>query len=277
MSILSSHGAGASGIAFRSLKPLEKKQLVILGIPGGPGISGAYLDASTTRLAQHLGANAIVIDLPNHGASTKYSDHKRRSYLDAREALAAFITELVSQDLRLIFYGHSLGGLIAMDLATLQTPSIQALVLVSVPTSDEINAKMTEGLRARGADCLTWPDEAAFGLWWRRVIDLYLFNTNAEGEDLLTGTPTVWKSNEWFRIGLPSFATLAGRLLEARADLRLIYVEGADDIIVPPKNADVVIDHLPSAAAVVFSECGHFPMLEQSVQFEEHCGARLVE
>lgn len=103
-------------INARTTQDLYKSSAVVLGIPGGPGIPGQYLDQVTADLAKQFKAAPIVIDLPNHGLSAGSSSTEPIKYPEVRARIISLLTELKEARLSIVLLGHSLGALIALDL-----------------------------------------------------------------------------------------------------------------------------------------------------------------
>lgn len=233
---------------------------LLLGIPGGPGIQGRYMDQITTSLADRIGAIPMVVDLPNHDSSTRINSGVPMVYSEARTMLIELLHELTASGSTLVLFGHSLGAVIALDLLSSQKVPIEKTILVGMPIEFERNPAFTRFLVESGAP--EFADEPGFANWWKAVLPAYFFRKATQQElDLLTNR-TFWFANAQFTEGMPSARQIASTL-KRELIKSLIYIEGEKEIVIPHDNFKRVADAFPTISKSIISETGHFPMLEK--------------
>ena len=254
-----------SKIAIRSIKPITPETTIILGIPGGPGITGAYMDQPIAELANFFHVNGAVIDLPNHGLSGRNSDAEMQfDYKEARTMLISMLQELSAKNIKIILYGHSFGGLISMDLMRDQSVQIEHAVIVSVPTSWKNTSEFTQFLKESDAENLSWANEAAFQLWWRKILPAYFAEPIPNSLFEKIAAPTHWIGNEHFNEGMDSFDVIASDIVKLKMVDRIDYFEGERELVLPAKNFDKVRSSLPGVRTTRLIGTGHFPMLDKN-------------
>jgi len=94
------------------------------------------ISANLTRAAgmrERLGVSVLLADYRGYGASAGPFPSEQRLYADAR-AMAAFLQQRGIPPEQIVIYGHSIGGAIAIDLAT-TLPTALGLVVESSFTS----------------------------------------------------------------------------------------------------------------------------------------------
>lgn len=267
-------------IRARLLHESKKTDRLVLSIPGGPGISGTYMDTYTASLAKHLHATGLTIDLPNHGLSCRSLTCGKFDYDDARKAIIGFIKELQKHHRRIVLVGHSFGALIALDMLQESGLGFEKTILVSMPSSFDGNARFTEFRSTNGLLQENWIAESDFQVWWRKLAPFYFHrDASAHQLDQLT-KQTYWIGNENFGSGMPTFEELTSKLGARGSEYSILYVEGDHEPILPDDNFQRVIDAIPKARHLKVENSGHFPMLEnlgkltaESVSWFNQCNA----
>jgi pyruvate dehydrogenase E2 component (dihydrolipoyllysine-residue acetyltransferase) len=208
------------------------------------------------------GRRLIAPDLPGHGSSTK----------DVGSGLATLVeaaTELLDTNDagRAHVIGHSMGGLIAAEMA-LRTPErVASLTLVApVGFGPEINGDYIDGFIAAESRRdlkpvlqMLFADES---LVTRQLVDEVLRYKRLDGVSDALGR----LRDELFPGGAQSRSV--ARELEA-AGMPLLVVWGAQDRVLPAAQAE----HAPAGARVaIVGGSGHSPQLEAAGEFN-----RLVE
>lgn len=248
----------------RTSNNFKKGSKVVLGIPGGPGIPGYYMDQITIDLATKIGAVPVVIDLPNHGSSKRLKFDQPMTYVEAKIILLDFLRELSDLECTVVLFGHSLGALIALDLLSSQTVFINKVILVGMPVEFERNPAFTKFLSDSGVPAFL--DESGFAIWWRAVLPAYFYQPPTRREIELLAHSTSWFANEQFTVGLPSAGTIAS-VLKPELMKDIIYFEGEKEIILPHDNFKRIGDAFPTVPKSIIAETGHFLMLENSQSF----------
>ena len=125
---LSASGSGANA---------DTGVAVVHGFTGNPVSVRPMADAFVTE-----GCTVEMPLLPGHG--TTWRDMSRTRYSDWRAEVERVVDDLRQRTSRVVLFGFSLGGTIALDLAEQKGDEIAALVLVNTPILDrtEITAKL---------------------------------------------------------------------------------------------------------------------------------------
>lgn len=255
-------------ICARISKTQPNPQRILVFFPGGPCISGRYLDQFATALGKRTNSQVLVVDLPNHDRSRK---KKIAGYSVVRKDLLRFLKEVAATyKLPMTLVGHSLGGLIAMDLLCFFRGNVEGLLLLNVPTKDEASPlfrkqadEIKSAFQGKGTS-------ASFHGIWSKLIPLYFYRGPSLRHFRILAKETFLKGNERFSHGLPSYSKLA-RLFRLRPKskiqkpLAVFCLEGANDLRVPEINSKTIRRLLPQARLKVLVKTGHFPMRE-SVQ-----------
>ena len=221
-------------------------------------IHGAGMDHTVwTLFARHFarhGRNVVAVDLPGHGRS---AGDPARSIGEMADWVAALLDALGIE--RAAVVGHSMGGLVALDLAARYPDRVRALTLVGstapMPVSDAI-------LDAAAAD-----DHAAFDMltqWGYSKRHLYGGNSNP-GQWMVGGTLRLF---ERCRPGVlyadMSACNRYAEGLERAAAVRCptMLVLGRDDRLTPVKSTRDLVAALPSPDVRILEGAGHTLMVE---------------
>ncbi|MEA2512135.1 MAG: hypothetical protein QOJ59_1622 [Thermomicrobiales bacterium] len=202
-----------------------------------------------------------AIDLPGHGQSDK-SAPVSADY--SVPALAAAVAEAL-ESLKLtpaIVVGHSLGGAVAMQLATEHADAVAGLVLVnSAGLGDEIAGELLDLMEqepgkstARGLLELFFEDQ-------RLVVD--------RGIDEMAQTqisPGAWDAQR--AVAAAAFDR-SGQRSDVRGDLGRVTAPtliawGAKDRVIPLAHAIDAVSTLPDAVLKVMPTIGHVPQVEDA-------------
>lgn len=221
------------------------------------GFSGDLNAWAMTQTALAEAGEAIALDLPGHGGSTKEVGEGDVGALAA--ATLAFMEALGMTRAHLV--GHSLGGAIALDLALDRPERAASLTLIaSAALGPEIAIDFIDGVIAakrrkpmRAVLEMLVHDPAAIG---REMVEDMLRFKRIDGVDAALN-----------RIAEAAFAggeqslKLAGKLDGLRVPAQVIW--GADDRIIPAAHAE----GLPEGIAVhVLPEAGHMVHMEKAAE-----------
>jgi 3-oxoadipate enol-lactonase len=230
--------------------------MLLHGIGGGRG----GWDATGAALAGS-GCRVLAVDLPGYGASPPVEP------FDLAGLAAAVLRLLDAVDAeRAVLVGHSMGGMIAQELAARSPGRVQALVLVGTsPAFGRPDGQwQREFLRARFA-----PLDAGLGmagLAAQLVPTLVAPDLSADrlaaAQALMAGVP-----ESTYRRAL---AALVG--FDRRADLAAIAVStlvvtGEHDRTAPPEVARRMAAKIPDSECRVVAGAGHLLPLEQPEAF----------
>ncbi|NJL01869.1 MAG: alpha/beta hydrolase [Spirulinaceae cyanobacterium RM2_2_10] len=115
------------------LPAAQTPQGTVLYLHGNGGNVGANLDQA--QVFHELGLNVFILDYRGYGLSRgREFPHEQQAYEDAVIALNYLHQERGLDPSEIILFGHSLGGAIAIELAT-ANPDLAALIIQSSFTS----------------------------------------------------------------------------------------------------------------------------------------------
>lgn len=122
-----------------------KSDLTLLWFHGNAGNISRRVD-NIALLHEHLGANIFIIDYRGYGRS-EGSPSEQGLYLDAEAAIEYLRSREDVKDDRLVLFGRSLGGAVAVEMATRH--EVYALVVESTFTSVQAMAKSAHPVLSR--------------------------------------------------------------------------------------------------------------------------------
>lgn len=265
MSVLSVDQRLVKGqIACRSLRAWSKDERVILAIPGGPGLSGEYLEPFLASLAEATSHNATLVDLPNHGKSVLRPNGAVLDFRHCLDLLASAIDEIGPRAKGVVLFGQSLGARLSFDLAAMRGESVSAVVMTGLPYAFENSSALTKKLAAISFESLTGgpDDEAAFARNWSKVLPYYTSAPlPAEVAGRLT-SGTKWRGNERMLDQAPPFDAVAASM-EGRGAPPMLIIQGGQDLVVPEGNLATLRRSVPVAEFKEIADAGHFVMVEK--------------
>jgi pimeloyl-ACP methyl ester carboxylesterase len=175
------------------------------------------------------------------------SDKTREQYdVDTYIALLlAFMDELGIWRAPLV--GHTLGAVIATELAARHPDRVSKVLAVGLPLSaGTINRK----LLAAG------PNDTLARMFWHR---------QRPYSEIEMSLPKIAKNA--IALTIQSVARLNLRETLDQIDIPLLTVFGEKDNVIDPAQADDLEENHYAARAIVFSDAHHFPMLDQTAKF----------
>jgi proline-specific peptidase len=248
----------------------EPGRLPLLCLHGGPGSTHDGLEP-LHALAAH-GRRVILYDQLGSGDSDRPDDPSLwtvETFLDqlrtVREALGLE---------RLLLFGSSWGGMLALEYALTRPQGLVALALNSTPTSAPRWAEETRRLAAELPPGLD-EKEADREYWRRHVCRLdpepeALQRTRAKfGKQVYE---TMWGPNEFTVSGTLKDWDVTERLSEI--DLPVLITSGRHDECTP-KLVEALHGGITGSEWVVFEESAHMPHFEETERFLEVVGAFL--
>src|SRR5437868_7956893 len=161
-------------IACRFLRNPSKNELLILTLPGGPSLSGLYLDQFLLKLSMHAYVNVGIVDLPNHGDSVMAENNLPLTYQRCVEMLNNTLSEIHNECDNIILFGQSFGARLAFDLLAISDVKIDGLILTGFPAefkiSDELLKKISSLDLESGEN-----QEQVFLRNWTKILPLYTY------------------------------------------------------------------------------------------------------
>lgn len=227
----------------------------------GWAMSSAVFGEALEELSDQF--TVLVPDLPGHGQSAAAADYS----LDALAGdLAAWLKGLELTGVRLL--GWSLGGQLALRLASLVRPRIHSLLLVSTTPRFVIDDRWTAGLPDGQVRIM------ARGLKRRYGQTLDDFFAQQFGADELPPDRLQQLLRQLGPAAVPPQAEAALAALETLrcADLRdqlsalqlpALVMHGADDVIIPAAAGRYLAEQLPQSRWELLPQAGHAPFLSR--------------
>jgi proline iminopeptidase len=240
---------------------------------GGSGLDHTYFRPWLDPLSNQV--QLIYYDQLGQGRSTRPQNYEgigMDTWADEADALRAFLGHE-----RIILFGHSFGGFIALEYALRHGDHLDGLILCDTApvvdyqevimanaqsrgTPEQVQA-VVAGLSAPVADDVSWRQ------LWRTILPLYFHDYDPDVGAVLDEA-TLY-SAEAFNQGmgkcLPTFNVLS-RLGEI--SVPTLVLAGRHDWITPPAQAaERLHAGLPNSQLVIFEESGHFPFIEEQDKF----------
>ena len=208
------------------------------------------------------GFHVITIDLPGHGKS---EGPGLQSVEDYARSVMEFMDELHIS--RAVLVGYCMGGAIALSLGLAHSNRVAGLGLISTGP----RLPVAESILDNAANASTFPlalkawDDLSFGpqspvslkeacskrLAAVRQTLLHGDLIACDGFDVTDRLDTLWSIR-------PESSSL-----NARSEMPVLVVCGADDKLTPPRFSEILARCIPGAALQIIDEASHMLILEQ--------------
>lgn len=248
------------------------------GIPmlmmhGGPGLDHTYFLPWFDALCEQL--EIIYYDHRCNGRSERPQSMAEISH-DTWIADADALRAQLGHD-RIILFGHSYGGALALEYALKYGDHLAGLVLCcTAPVFDYMDVILGNA-QARGtAEQLkaieavlngTIQEDAEWRKMWMTYLPLYFKEYDPTVGTAMDGRTfySAAAQNHANAHCLPLFNTLDQL---CKIETPTLVISGREDWITPPAQAgDRIHAGLPNSESVVFEESGHFPFIEETGPF----------
>jgi 3-oxoadipate enol-lactonase len=207
------------------------------------------------RLAQ--AHRVVAIDWPGHGMSPPSSEST--SIDDLADAVLSILNRIGVD--RVGFAGLSLGGVVALSLASRFPDRVDSLALISTPRAAETEAQRTRHLETLNAAARIGQSAVLRGIGQR----LFGTSTRRTRPELVS----TWLERA-ARLDLDSVRSLseaalgrsdAPRIRDSR--VRALIVHGSEDALVSRSDAEALAGGFENAAFATIPESGHLVPLER--------------
>lgn len=215
----------------------------------GVGVDGSVWDPQVTGIAA-AGFRTIAVDLPGHGASEGPALH---TIEDLAAWMAGFLDAVDAPRAHLV--GHSMGALIALELAAVVPARAASLALLGVAASMAVNPGLlaaAERNDGHGLDQMSqWmharePDGPS---GWGPAETLALLERSEPGV-VFSGLSACNNHGD---------VTVATVEVEAPT----LLVLGGQDVMTRPQAAAPIADAIPGSRTIVVHGAGHMMMIER--------------
>ena len=245
--------AGREVYAYTGARALDPAQAAVVFVHGAGNDHSVWMLQS--RYFAHHGRNALAIDLPGHGRSAGPA-------VVSVEAIADWIPALFDAAGigAAVLVGHSMGALAALECAARHPDRIARVALLGPAVPMAVSDVLLDAAKR--------DDHVAFEL-----ITSWSYSAGKQlGGNALPG---VWLTGNALRLlermspgvlytDLVACNAYAGALAAAaKVRCPVLIVDGARDIMAPPKNVRALIGALREVRVVDLPECGHAIMAEQ--------------
>ncbi len=245
--------AGRDVYAYTGARPLDATLPTVVFVHGAGNDHSVW--SLQSRYFAHHGRNVLAVDLPGHGRS-------KGDAMDSIEAIADWIPALLDGAGVGVatLVGHSMGALAALECAARHPERVTRIALLGPAAPMPVAEVLLDAAKR--------DDHVAF--------ELITGWSYSAGKQLGGNTlPGVWLTGNAMRLlermnpgvlhaDLVACNAYAGGLAAAaKVRCPVLVVDGARDIMAPPKNARELIGALRELRVVDLPECGHAMMAEQ--------------
>lgn len=236
----------------------------VVALHGGMGLDHTYLRPGLDTLADT--ARVVYVDQRGNGrspAGRPLADVDLTTWADDVDGLCRALGLG-----RIVLFGHSFGGFVAIECALRYPERIAGLVLCGTSAAfDHVDAIVAELDRRNASDLQRqaftgdpFRSDAEYAVWLAAALPLYLHPES---------TLRVDTSGITFRLDALARGATALAGWDRRGDLKRIDVpvlvtSGRHDLVMPVDRAGTPLAAaLPDATSVVFERSGHLPFLEE--------------
>ncbi len=244
---------GASVFAATGGRPFDAEKPVVMFIHGA-GMDHTVW-AMQARYFSHHGYSVLSVDLPGHGRSTGAAPESIPEHADR---ILDLITASGAADIRLI--GHSMGALIALEVAGRADPRVKAAALLGVVPEMKVHPDLLAAARAGKHVAI----ETIVG--WGVGRRAQMGGHRAPGNWVAGASLRLLEQRAGLVLGTDFAACDAwdGALAAAeKVGCAMLVLSGADDKMTPAKLAKPLVDALTGVKTVTLAGAGHMMMVEQ--------------
>ncbi len=243
---------------FEELGSGETTVLMLHGIGGGRQAFAHQMPALAAA-----GFHAVAWDMPGYGHSAIVDPYE---FATLAEECIELIDVLDPE--RLVLVGHSMGGMVAQEVAARAPERIDALVLAGTSAAF---GKADGDWQRRFVDERTAPLDAgrsmkdlATQLVGQMVSPAANDGARTEAIDVMAHVPP-----QSYRLALHALMGFDRRAGLASLAMPVLLIAGSDDHNAPPSVMQGMTERIPHANYVCLERCGHLMTFEQPAAFNE--------
>lgn len=236
---------------------------LLLAIPGGPVLSGTYLDSFVDDFCKKeplLNLAGAVLDLPNHGNSQITPELLPLSYQNCVDFIEECLNEvLLTQKRKTILIGHSLGARLLLDIlfkSSYISEQISAAILMSCPNKFESSTRFKNETAQFTSPPRSLED---FIEYWNTILPLYFSNPAPDKIRRMLTSNLSWEGNSAISAEAPPVPIKSNHTLPP-----MMFIEGSRDIRLPDNNFETLQKLFPNSFFSKTPNCSHFPMFENA-------------
>lgn len=228
----------------------------------GPTLLLIHGFSDTSRSFQLLapfldGYRLIIPDLRGHGQSA--NDAHGFAIADFADDVECLIAQLQLRDFAIV--GHSMGALVAQELASRNVETLHAVALLAgcVETGFPADGPIASGINSWSSQADLSPGNAFFRNWYSGMESVPHFFADAVKRDALQMDFRIWQAT------LQSIQaySAAGKLRDFKKPV--MAISGLHDAIFGPAHTRALQAEIPHAKFISL-ECGHNPHWEKPQQ-----------
>jgi len=244
-------------------KPLKNESLIIF-IPGGPCLSGKYLEYFAYTLSQQNEMNVGLLSLPNHDDSILDGTELPLSYQRCLEFVREMLDEVNIYTNKLILFGQSFGARLAFDLLGYYEKNIPSVFLTGFPYQFEISSTLLNKLESlENITDSNNSEEFNFQKTWENMLPFYSYSSLPPDILEILSSNTRYKGNQKILNYVPPIEETINRLEKRKSQHHIAILQGENDLVVPDNNIEKLKSLIPQAQYFLIEKCGHFAMIEQ--------------
>ncbi len=228
----------------------------VKGNPGESGIVFIHGVGADSRFFQkqlnHFGAflTSIAIDLPGHGQS------RRGAALTMENLTDSLLAVIEAENLkRVTLAGHSLGGLVAMDLYFRSPHLVEAMVLISTGARIPVSEFLQRLLDSDAEDFFRFLVRLVFSRQGDLMTSMAMKNLHLFDRDLFEESFAICRGSDF-----------SGRLKDI--SVPVLAVANAGDKLLFPEISEELAKGIPGAEFILFDAGGHVPFFEYAHLFD---------
>lgn len=244
--------AGRSAYAYTGTRPIDLARPSVILVHGAGNDHSVW--ALQSRYLAHHGYNAMAVDLPGHGRS-------EGAPLASVEAIAGWVAHLLDALAidRAAIVGHSLGALVALELAGRVPDRVTRIALLGPAVPMAVSEVLLDAARANDHACcemiVGWSHSHASQLGGNPVPGLWM--SGSALRLLERAAPGVLYTDlnacHCYQAGLDA----AGRI-----SCPALAILGERDLMAPPKAAAALLEALAHPRVLTLPGSGHAMMAE---------------
>lgn len=246
------------------------------------GLGGTWKDWAENLPAFAATYQVIAIDFPGFGDSDKPEVKYSIDWLT--DIVESFIREKKLEGVNII--GHSMGGLVALDLAARPNSPVKKLVVTDAvgigDKSEFISYAMTK--KVMGPETRWESFEKFLQGEFRGMVDSFIKDQKPKTardffesvpKNPLTGNPLLPMTPHVQMTASIIDFDIRPKLASIRQPTLILW--GAKDPVAPPQDASFLKKEISQSRLVLFPDSGHSPMIEHPSLFNQELGKFLQE
>ena len=238
------------------------------------GLGGSWKDWAANLIFFHTSYRAMAIDFPGFGDSDK----------PERDYSIGWFTAIVDRFLQerkfepAVIVGHSMGALVAINLAAQSPARVKNLVVVDAvgigEKADFLSYALTK--KIMGPESRFETIEGLLRGEFKSMVEDFIQRQKPKtAKEFFASLPKSPFTGKPFLPMTPSVQMSASIIdFDLRPQLAAIrqptlILWGAKDPVAPPQDAPLLKNRIPHAALKVLDQCGHSPMQDQPELFNQ--------